>query len=71
MNPADIRPADDILRDAADMFARYDAAHAELRRCEAELTALCRQYDSATRHWGYAPHHLRRAVEIRFGGVAA
>jgi len=28
-------------------------------------TALCREYGDATRRWGYAPQHLRRAVEAR------
>lgn len=62
---------DDILYEAADVFAAHDRAHAELRRLETELTRLCLAYGDATKRWGYAPHHLRRAVEARLGLQAA
>ena len=62
---------DDILHEAADVFAAHDRAHAELRRLEADLARLCLAYGDATKRWGYAPHHLRRAVEARLGLRAA
>jgi hypothetical protein len=61
----------DILREAADLFAEHDKHDRELRRLDAELQRLCREFGEATRRWGYAPYHLRRAVEARYGEIAA
>ena len=61
----------DILREAAEIFAQHDKIDRELRRLDAELQRLCREFGEATRRWGYAPYHLRRAVEARYGEIAA
>jgi hypothetical protein len=65
------RSPNDILREAAKAFAEHDRIHAEMRAAEARVQALCSEYGSATRRWGYAPYHLRRAVEAQIGEVAA
>jgi hypothetical protein len=58
----------DILADAAVVFAVQDELATALRDAEERLQALCLEYGEATRRWGYAPHHLRRAVDAR--GIA-
>ena len=55
----------DILADAAAVFAVQDELTTALRDAEERLQALCLEYGEATRRWGYAPHHLRRAVDAR------
>jgi hypothetical protein len=65
------RSPNDILRDATEAFAEHDRIHAEMRAAEARVQALCSEYGEATRRWGYAPYHLRRAVEAQTGKVAA
>jgi hypothetical protein len=55
----------DILNDAAAVFAVQDELATALREADERLQALCLEYGEATRRWGYAPHHLRRAVEAR------
>ena len=55
----------DILADAAAVFAVQDELATALREAEERLLALCLEYGEATRRWGYAPHHLRRAVDAR------
>jgi hypothetical protein len=67
---ANITPRD-ILNEAARVFAAHDRVTAELRALEAELQILCRSFGEATRRWGYAPHHLRLAVEAQVGKIAA
>ncbi len=61
----------DILREAAEVFAKHDKLDRELRLLDADLQRLCREFGEATRRWGYAPYHLRRAVEARYGEIAA
>jgi hypothetical protein len=61
----------DILREAAAVFAEHDKHDRELQRLDAELRQLCGQFGEATRRFGYAPIHLRRAVEARYGEIAA
>jgi hypothetical protein len=58
----------DILTDAAAVFAVQDELTTALREADERLQALCLEYGEATRRWGYAPHHLRRAVDAR--GIA-
>jgi hypothetical protein len=55
----------DILTDAAAVFAVQDELATALREADERLQALCLEFGEATRRWGYAPHHLRRAVEAR------
>lgn len=55
----------DILQDAATAMAEHDRLYTALRDLDERITALCREYGDCTRRWGYAPHHLRRAVEAR------
>jgi len=55
----------DILQDAAAALAEHDRLRGTLRDLDGRITALCREYGDCTRRWGYAPHHLRRAVEAR------
>jgi hypothetical protein len=55
----------DILTDAAAVFAVQDELATALREADERLQALCLEYGEVTRRWGYAPHHLRRAVEAR------
>jgi len=55
----------DILQDAAAAIAEHDRLHSATRALDERITALCREYGDCTRRWGYAPHHLRRAVEAR------
>ena len=55
----------DILQDAATAMAEHDRLYTALRDLDERITALCRAYGDCTRRWGYAPHHLRRAVEAR------
>jgi len=55
----------DILADAAAVFAVQDELATALRDADERLQALCLEYGEATRRWGYAPHHLRRAVDAR------
>jgi len=55
----------DILQDAATAMAEHDKLYSALRGLDEHINALCREYGDCTRRWGYAPHHLRRAVEAR------
>ena len=55
----------DILQDAATAMAEHDRLYSALRDLDEHINALCREFGDATRRWGYAPHHLRRAVEAR------
>jgi hypothetical protein len=55
----------DILDDAAAVFAVQDELTTALREAEERLQALCLEYGSAMRLWGFAPHHLRRACQAR------
>lgn len=55
----------DILQDAATAMAEHDRLYTALRGLDERITQLCREYGDCTRRWGYAPHHLRRAVEAR------
>ena len=55
----------DILQDAATAMTERDRLYTALRDLDERITALCREYGDCTRRWGYAPHHLRRAVEAR------
>lgn len=55
----------DILQDAAAAFAEHDKLHRAMRDLDERIASLCREYGDATRRWGYAPYHLRRAVEAR------
>jgi len=55
----------DILQDAAAALAEHDRLHSATRALDARIEALCAEYGVATRRWGYAPLHLRRAVEAR------
>ena len=55
----------DILQDAAAAIAEHDRLHNALRDLDERIGALCREFGDATRRWGYAPLHLRRAVEAR------
>ena len=55
----------DILQDAATAMAEHDRLYSALRDLDERIGALCREYGNCTRRWGYAPHHLRRAVEAR------
>ena len=55
----------DILQDAATAMVEHDRLYSALRDLDERIGALCREYGDCTRRWGYAPHHLRRAVEAR------
>jgi len=55
----------DILQDAATALAEHDRLYGAMRDLDERIGALCREYGDCTRRWGYAPHHLRRAVEAR------
>ena len=60
------------LIEAADhAFLLHDQAKAELRRLEAELTRMCRQYDQLTGSRGLRHDRLRYAVDLRKGRRAA
>jgi hypothetical protein len=58
----------DILADAAAVFAVQDELATALREAEERLQKLCLEYSAVKRMYGYAPHHLRRAVDAR--GIA-
>jgi hypothetical protein len=55
----------DILQDAAAAIAEHDRLHSALRDLDERIAALSREYRDCTQSWGYAPLHLRRAVEAR------
>ena len=55
----------DILQDAATAMVEHDRLYSAMRDLDERIAALCREFGDATRRWGYAPHHLRRAVEAR------
>ena len=55
----------DILQDAAAASGEHDRLYSALRDLDERIGTLCREYGDCTRRWGYAPHHLRRAVEAR------
>jgi len=59
------RTETDILNDAAAALAERDRMHSALQQQDARIAALCREYGDATRRWGYAPYHLRRAAQAR------
>jgi len=59
------RPERDILQDAATALAEHDRLHSATRALDARIETLCAEYGVATRRWGFAPQHLRRAVEAR------
>lgn len=65
INVTSPRQEREILQDAAAAIAEHDRLHSATRALDERITALCREYGDCTRHWGYAPHHLRRAVEAR------
>ena len=64
-NATSPRQERDILQEAATAMAEHDRLYSALRDLDERITALCREYGDCTRRWGYAPHHLRRAVEAR------
>ena len=53
----------DILTRAAAALTEHERLRKALRSSEAEVRALCREYDKHFGLWGCAPHHLRLAVE--------
>ena len=65
MNSISPRLERDILQDAAIAMVEHDRLYGALRDLDERIGALCREYGDCTRRWGYAPHHLRRAVEAR------
>lgn len=65
MNSISPRLERDILQDAAAAIAEHDRLYGALRDLDERIGTLCREYGDCTRRWGYAPHHLRRAVEAR------
>ncbi len=65
MNSTSPRLERDILQDAATAMAEHDRLHSALRDLDERIAGLCREFGDATRRWGYAPLHLRRAVEAR------
>lgn len=54
-----------VLEDAASALFRQDQLRAEQRALDAELRALCRQFDEAEGTRGCAPHHLLQACKAR------
>lgn len=56
---------EEIVNRAAEVFARLDRIKEEQRILDAEMSALCRAYDTAMRVWGWQPHMMRRAIEAR------
>jgi hypothetical protein len=64
-NATSPRQERDILQDAAAAMAEHDRLYGALRDLDERINALCLEFGDATRRWGYAPHHLRRAVEAR------
>jgi hypothetical protein len=65
MNSTSPRLERDILQDAAAAIAEHDRLYSAMRDLDERIAALCREFGDATRRWGYAPLHLRRAVEAR------
>lgn len=65
MNSTSSRQERDILQDAAAAMVEHDRLYSALRDLDERIGTLCREYGDCTRRWGYAPHHLRRAVEAR------
>ena len=65
MNSTSPRLERDILQDAAAALAEHDRLYGAMRDLDERINALCLEFGDCTRRWGYAPHHLRRAVEAR------
>jgi hypothetical protein len=65
MNSTSPRLERDILQDAATAMAEHDRLYGAMRDLDERINALCLEFGDCTRRWGYAPHHLRRAVEAR------
>ena len=65
MHSTSPRQERDILQDAATALAEHDRLYSATRALDARIEVLCAEYGVATRRWGFAPQHLRRAVEAR------
>lgn len=56
---------DEIIKKAAKLFDREDKLKAQKRELDMEISILCRAYGDVMKVWGWAPHHLRDAVNRR------
>jgi len=65
------RSMDMVMADAAAELEANENLRRALRRSDARVADLCREYGDAMRQWGVAPHHLRQAVEARLGRAIA
>jgi len=63
--PAAILTETDIVQAAAEALQEQERLRMEQRRLDAELRALCRQFDAAAGTTGCSPDHLRRACSTR------
>lgn len=60
-----IRSTNEIMREAARVFAKQEKLKREQRDVETRVRELCREYELAERCWGVAPFMLRQEVETR------
>lgn len=59
------RSTNEIMREAARVFAKQEKLKREQRDVETRVRELCREYELAERCWGVAPFMLRQEVEGR------
>ena len=57
----------DILARAEEAFQRLDAANAELKRAQAQVNGLCREYSLATKTYAFKDWMLRKELNA-WGG---
>ena len=63
---ATIKPTrNDVLNEAAGLFAEYDRVMAEKARLDNEIRQLCLRYGEANGQWGTRPEHVRNDLRAR------
>lgn len=55
----------DILQRAAEVLKRRDAAEAELRKIDGELSKVILEYSQAAKTWGYDRHKMKIMCEYK------
>lgn len=59
------RSTNEIIKEAARVLIRQEKLRKEQREIEQRVRELCREFETAERCWGIAPHMLRQEVETR------
>jgi hypothetical protein len=59
------RSTDEIIREAARVLSKQEKLRKEQRVLDTRVRELCREFETAERCWGLAPHMLRQEVETR------